>query len=70
MNQTAPLSPADPEALVTGLAKAARIAQRQLAAMPSEARAAAKAAPEDRPAAPQADDEDVDAAILELCGVQ
>ena len=34
------------------------------------ARAAAKAAPEDRPAAPQAEDEDVDAAILELCGVQ
>lgn len=41
MNQTAHLYPADPEALVTGLAKAARIAQRQLAAMPSAARAAA-----------------------------
>ncbi len=42
MNSTAPsLSPADPAALVTGLAEAARLAQRQLAAMPSEARAAA-----------------------------
>jgi len=37
----APLSPIDPVALVAGLAKAARLAQRQLAAMPSEARAAA-----------------------------
>ena len=41
MTQTAQLPSADPEALVTGLAKASRVAQRQLAAMPSEARAAA-----------------------------
>ncbi len=37
----APLSPADPAALVTQLARAARLAQRQLAAMPSTVRAAA-----------------------------
>ncbi len=37
----APLSPIDPVTLVTGLAKAARLAQRPLAAMPSLARAAA-----------------------------
>jgi len=50
----APLSPIDPVALVTGLAKAARLAQRQLAAMPSEARAAAlhRAADALRAAAP------------------
>ncbi len=50
----APLSPIDPAALVTGLAKAARLAQRQLAAMPSEARAAAlhRAADALRAAAP------------------
>jgi glutamate-5-semialdehyde dehydrogenase len=41
---TSPLSPqhdAEPEALVHGLARAARLAQRHLAAMPSAARAAA-----------------------------
>ena len=45
---------ADPEALVTALAKAARAAQRQLAAMPSAARAAAlhRAAEALRAAAP------------------
>jgi glutamate-5-semialdehyde dehydrogenase len=37
----APGESADPVALVTGLARAARLAQRQLAAMPSAARAAA-----------------------------
>lgn len=55
MNQNpAPLSPIDPAALVTALAKAARMAQRQLAAMPSEARAAAlhRAADALRAAAP------------------
>jgi glutamate-5-semialdehyde dehydrogenase len=43
MTATLPQSdaPADPAALVTALAKAARAAQRQLAAMPSAARAAA-----------------------------
>jgi glutamate-5-semialdehyde dehydrogenase len=41
MTQTATLSAADPEALVTALARAARKAQRALAAMPSAARAAA-----------------------------
>jgi glutamate-5-semialdehyde dehydrogenase len=42
MNQTLPQpSAADPVALVNGLAAAARLAQRQLAAMPSAARAAA-----------------------------
>lgn len=50
----APLSPIDPVALVTGLAEAARLAQRQLAAMPSESRAAAlhRAADALRAAAP------------------
>ena len=55
MNQSpAPLSPIDPVALVTGLAEAARLAQRQLAAMPSESRAAAlhRAADALRAAAP------------------
>jgi len=42
MNATAiPLATGNPAALVTGLAEAARLAQRQLAAMPSAARAAA-----------------------------
>jgi glutamate-5-semialdehyde dehydrogenase len=42
MNQIAPQPlAADPQALVTALARAARLAQRQLAAMPSDARAAA-----------------------------
>ncbi len=45
MNQSpqslAPLPVADPSALMTGLARAARLAQRELAAMPSAARAAA-----------------------------
>lgn len=43
-HMTSPLSPqhdAEPEALVHGLARAARLAQRQLAGMPSAARAAA-----------------------------
>lgn len=41
MTQTAALTSAEPQALVNVLASAARAAQRQLAAMPSEARAAA-----------------------------
>ncbi len=41
MTQTATLTSAKPQALVNVLASAARAAQRQLAAMPSEARAAA-----------------------------
>ena len=40
-NTTAPIPSADSAALVTGMAKAARVAQRQLAALPSERRAAA-----------------------------
>lgn len=40
-NSTAPIPSADPAALVTGMAKAARVAQRQLAALPSARRAAA-----------------------------
>ncbi|WP_324616822.1 glutamate-5-semialdehyde dehydrogenase [Porphyrobacter sp. CACIAM 03H1] len=54
MTQTATLSAADPEALVTALARAARKAQRALAAMPSAARAAAlyRAADALRAAAP------------------
>jgi glutamate-5-semialdehyde dehydrogenase len=41
MTRALPLSSADPAALVTALAEAARRAQRQLAALPSAARAAA-----------------------------
>jgi glutamate-5-semialdehyde dehydrogenase len=55
MNQLSPRSlAADPVALVTSLAEAARLAQRQLAAMPSAARAAAlhRAADALRAAAP------------------
>jgi glutamate-5-semialdehyde dehydrogenase len=40
-NSTALIPSADPAALVTGMAKAARVAQRQLAALPSARRAAA-----------------------------